>query len=137
MNCLFCVGDTAVVNSRLQKRENNVWRRRQCKDCGAIFTAIEKADLSYSFRVASDSENKGLSPFIRAKLQISIYKCCKHLEQPEIISDELTNTVVAKLIQQKKAVINKKDITSVTYNVLEHFDKPAAVQYQAFHSSLL
>lgn len=136
MTCLFCSGDTAVVNSRLQKRENNVWRRRQCKDCEAIFTTIEKADLSYSIRVASDHDNKALSPFIRAKLQISIYKCCKHLKEPEIVSDELTNTVISQLTQDKNAVIQKGTIASVTYDVLDKFNKPAAVQYKAFHSTL-
>lgn len=134
MNCLFCDGDTAVSNSRLQKRENNVWRRRECKSCGTVFTTIEKADLSYSIRVASEAQNEPLKPFFRSKLQISIYKCCKHLEQPEIVSDELTNTVIAKLIRKKTALLKKQDITRVTLDVLHHFDKAAAVQYKAFHT---
>lgn len=134
MNCLFCEGgDTGVVNSRLQKRENNVWRRRKCKGCGTVFTTIEKADLSYSIRVASEGSNEPLKPFFRSKLQISIYKCCRHLEQPEIVSDELTNTVIAKLTRKKTALLKKQDITRVTLDVLKRFDKAAAVQYKAFH----
>ncbi len=133
MVCIFCDGDTAVVNSRLQKRENSVWRRRKCPNCLAIFTTIEEADLSYSIRVAPESQNEALTPFSKPKLLMSIYECCKHLEEPENTSEALTRTVISKLLNKKSALIRKQDIKQTTYEVLHRFNAAAGVQYAAFH----
>ncbi len=133
MICMFCDGDTAVINSRLQKRENSVWRRRKCQSCGTVFTTIEEADLSYSIRVASEGQTEALTPFSKPKLHMSIYECCKHLKEPENTSEALTRTVISRLLRKKSALINTHDIKQITFEVLHRFDTAAGVQYAAFH----
>jgi len=72
MVCIYCSGDTQVINSRLQKRPNQVWRRRKCLECGATFTTHELAAYEGSWRVKSSSA--GLQPFNKNKLFLSLYK---------------------------------------------------------------
>ena len=69
MVCLQCGSETKVVNSRLQKRSNQVWRRRQCSSCQSIFTTQETADYS-SIWLVKHSSGK-LVPFSRDKLFLS------------------------------------------------------------------
>jgi len=41
MNCK-CGGETKIVNSR--RKEGNIWRRRECLECGERFTTWETND---------------------------------------------------------------------------------------------
>lgn len=51
MVCIYCSGETQVINSRPQKRLNNIWRRRKCTACEGIFTTSESPDLTSSLVV--------------------------------------------------------------------------------------
>ena len=75
MVCIYCGGETKVTNSRLQKRNNQVWRRRQCLECKGVFTTHEAVDLSSALLI---DKSGAPEPFISDLLfsdRISMLTC--------------------------------------------------------------
>ena len=133
MVCIHCGSKTNVLNSRLQHRNNQVWRRRQCNNCGAIFTTEESALYSASWRV-QDSKGR-LKPFSRDKLLLSLYNSCGHRSTALNDASGLSDTVIKRLLAQTdNGLLNKKTIAEVSLVVLNRFDKSASVHYLANHS---
>ena len=131
MVCVHCRSDTQVINSRLQKKANQVWRRRKCGTCGAIFSSREVAQYELVWLVRS---HKALQPFNRDKLLLSIYASCQH--RPSALSDAsaLTETVINKLLfNATDGVLEAPAIAQTVQVALNRFDKAASVHYQAFH----
>jgi transcriptional regulator NrdR family protein len=133
MVCVYCSAPTQVVNSRHQRRNNDIWRRRKCTHCGSIFTAIESADLSGALRVAHTPQR--LEPFLRDKLFVSIYDSCKH--RPTALRDagNLTQQIIARLLstQDRPGLIHPDTIVNTSIDVLKRFDRAAATTYAAYH----
>ena len=135
MVCIYCGGLTFVINSRHQRQSNNIWRRRQCRSCRAIFTTHEKPDLKTGLMVQS-SNSPHLQPFVRDKLFLSIYTSCSHRSNALDEASELTKTVIAKIGQPTDAVIHTKTIAATAAAILERFDPVAATVYRAYHPTL-
>jgi transcriptional repressor NrdR len=132
MVCIYCGHDTKVSNSREQKRLNQVWRRRNCLSCGAIFTTVEAAARERAFVVKSQAKHP--QPFSRDKLFISIYESLKHRSTALRDAAALTDTVIGKLLQTNvDGTILRADIVDLTSAILKRFDKAAAVHYAAYH----
>lgn len=133
MVCIYCGKDTHVINSRLQKRTNSVWRRRHCPYCGAVFTSLEHTAYERSIGVSITTSH--IVPFDRDLLFLSLYEACRH--RPKAVSDAaaLTDTVIRKLIPRHiiDGTLKVDDIVRVTTGILRRFDKAAYVHYQAFH----
>lgn len=133
MVCVYCESETRVVNSRHQKRANNVWRRRQCMSCQAVFTTLEGPDTGQVFRV---SRHTTLEPFSRDKLLLSIHDSLKHRKTAVSDASALTNTILSRLhAQLVDAVIAPEQIAQTSLDVLNNFDSVAATHYQAFHTN--
>lgn len=131
MVCIYCGSETAVKNSRLQKRANAVWRRRVCKECQATVTTIEKIDFSSAVLVRL---GKHAEPFSRDKLLMSIYESCKHRSDALSASIALTDTIISNLYPRiKDAEVPNSTITKEAVKVLTSFDASAAVHYAAYH----
>jgi transcriptional repressor NrdR len=132
MVCAYCGQNTRVVNSRHQQRGNQVWRRRQCQACQAVFTSLETVEHSLAWAV---SRNGRLGPFSSDKLFLSLYRSCQH--RPTALEDarSLTNTVIDKLSTYvHDGRIQASDIAKVAGVALSRFDAAASVNYQAFHA---
>ncbi len=132
MVCIQCGGQTQVINSRHQKRANQVWRRRKCRQCGAIFTSEETAAYGASWAV--QGSRGGLAPFSRDKLFLSLYRSCQH--RPTALADAsgLADTVMKKLsIAVTDGVIDRQAIIHAAQVALNRFDKAASTSYAAFH----
>lgn len=137
MVCIYCGGDTRIFNSRLQKRENQVWRRRRCLQCKASFTTHEGADLAAAIRVRLPGGH-GLVPFLRPKLFLSIYESCKHRATSLEDAAALTDHIIAKLLRQlEDGTLTTAHIAHRVHAVLEHFDSIAASVYAAYHAPAL
>jgi len=133
MKCVYCDEETKVINSRLQKKANQVWRRRNCTACGAIFTSIERVDTEQALSVV---KNDAHQPFSRDKLLFSIYDSLKHRKTAESDATALTATILGKLMKATdEATITRQKIVDLTYEVLNNFDNAAATHYQAFHQT--
>jgi transcriptional repressor NrdR len=131
MVCVHCGGQTAVTNSRRQQRRNQIWRRRRCSACGAVFTTIEQADHSAVWLV---SINKTLQPFSRDKLLFSLHQSCRHRQHPVEDAAALADTIIRKLQSQvSDGTLDSRAIARITQVTLNRFDRVASVHYQAFH----
>jgi transcriptional regulator NrdR family protein len=131
MVCVYCSGPTGVTNSRSQKKNNQVWRRRRCKSCEAVFTTQETAQYDLAWRVQN---GRRLQPFSGLKLSMSLYKSCAHRETALQDAQGLTETVIRKLAPlMRDGTVSSRDIAQVAQIALNRFDKAASVHYQAFH----
>jgi transcriptional repressor NrdR len=132
MVCVHCGAKTHVFNSRLQRRNNHVWRRRQCVKCGAVFTTQEVAQYGGSWTVQDASG--AFRPFSRDKLLLSLYKSCQHRSKALEDAAELTDTVIRRLSAlAENGRLWSGTISQVVSVTLTRFDKAAGVHYQAFH----
>ncbi len=133
MVCIYCGLKTSVINSRLQKRQNHIWRRRQCISCMAVFTTSEAPDLYKGLAIESDGDIK---PFSRDKLFVSVHDSLKHRKTATEDAMHLTDTIISKILPSvQKAQITKNNLSELAFNVLLHFDKSASVYYKSYHLS--
>lgn len=134
MVCIYCGGKTHVTNSRLQKRLNRTWRRRECMDCHAIFTTEEAAELSTSLSVRSNDGK--IQPFSRDKLFASVLQAVGHRKTHVEDAGALTDTIIAKLLHSTtQAAVRPAEIIIIATETLSRFDTAASVQYQAYHQA--
>jgi len=133
MVCIKCGSRTKVVNSRLQKRSNQIWRRRLCNNCSFIFTSEEFIDFSTVWRVKEDSATN-YAYFYRDKLYLSIYKSLKHRNDAFLDATELCHLVM-RLLEKlaTNGILTDKDIALTIASVFDNFDKAASSHYRAYH----
>jgi transcriptional repressor NrdR len=131
MVCIYCGSDTQVANSRLQKKVNQVWRRRRCLTCQAVFTTNETVDATQALRIYRNGQYE---PFLRDTLLLSLYDSLRHRKSAVSDATALTATIIAKLYPMvRDATLERNQIADVTSEVLNRFDKVAATHYRAFH----
>jgi transcriptional regulator NrdR family protein len=133
MVCIYCGGKTSVVNSRHQKRANQVWRRRRCDNCKSIVTTVEGLDFeaSISLRTASGA----LQPFQRDILFISVYESLRHRKTAAADAEALTATTLKALplCFDGTQAVDRQKLVQLVADTLQRFDEAAFVQYRAFH----
>ena len=132
MVCLYCGGSTQVINSRLQKRLNNVWRRRSCTVCKQVFTTLEQPDLVASIRVVTKA---GLQPYNRDQLLISVYEACKHRKDALLDARALTQTMTGEIVRQLagNGTIDGETVKAIIQTTLARFDPIAATVFDAYN----
>lgn len=134
MVCVYCGSRTQVVNSRLQKRLNYIWRRRKCSSCLAIFTTEEQTALYSSLMIATKNR---LLPFNRDQLFTSIYDSCRHRPSSTEDASALTQTIISKLLaDQSNGIIIRNELIKAAHEVLQRFDHTAAALYAAYHPTI-
>src|SRR6266576_5091972 len=95
MICVYCGGETKVVNSRHQRRNNQVWRRRQCLVCQAVFTTHEAVELESALSVEQDGV---LRPFLPDLLLKELMSAMQDRKDVSTASREVLGTIVRKLL---------------------------------------
>ena len=134
MICIYCGGETKVTNSRLQRRNNQVWRRRQCLACQSVFTTHEQIELESALSVNKYGE---LEPFLTDLLLKELMLALQDRKDAYTASREVLGTVVHKLLNlPQKPVFTAKDISKTAAEVLKRFDKQAHLRFLADHPSL-
>ncbi len=131
MVCIYCGSKTEVTNSRLQKRLNHTWRRRQCLKCHAIMTTSEQIDLEKTILVTRQGR---LEPFRRDILFVSVHDSLKHRKTAISDATGLTDTIISALYpEMTDAQVETNTISKTALKILKRFDKVAATHYQAFY----
>jgi len=134
MNCPYCNNDTSVVNSRLQKRSNQVWRRRRCKACGAVFTTLEAVDLPKMLIVDSGGHS---GTFLPDKLYTDVLLALQDRKDCYEAAREVTYTVTQELLKlPDKPLFKPEQISRAAGGVLAKLDRRAYLRYAAEHPSL-
>lgn len=132
MVCIYCGAETGVTNSRHQKRANQVWRRRQCRSCGAVFTTEERVNYDGVWLVRDKAGHS--KPFSRQKLIMSLYRGLTHRKTALKDAEGLSETVINKLSRLvRDGSLDAAAIISVAQVALNRFDKVASVHYAAHH----
>lgn len=136
MFCPKCNSNTLQVsNSRPVKRNNQVWRRRNCATCQNTFTTRESIDLSSIFRVRKF--NNELEPYFRNKILVSLLRSLDHMQNSPELADALTDTVEAQLIRGiHEDIIPSREIAKVCLEVLKKFNTSAYVKYLSYQEQL-
>ncbi len=132
MVCIYCGKDTEVTNSRLQKKSNQIWRRRKCLTCGSVFTTEETVATGGTllFRNAKG----GIEPFQRDKLFLSVLDSLRHRKTAVSDATALTATIWSRLLPLvQEAGLERDQTVIIAHDVLKKFDKAAASAYQAYH----
>ena len=132
---MFCINcfhkNTKVTNSRPNKKQPTIWRRRQCTQCGTVFTTYERPSLADNKPVILPSGKT--ETFNLGKLMLSIAKSFTHApHEAEYNTLWLAQTVEDTLSTEQK-VVTPEDIEATTHAVLKRFDELAAIQYAAQH----
>ena len=131
MVCPYCDGETKVVNSRRQARNNQVWRRRQCLACQAVFTTHEQIELESALLVEKNGRSE---PFLPDLLLNELMLALRHRQDVYTASREVMATIVRRLLAlPQKPVFKPGDISSVASEVLKRFDRRAYLRYSADH----
>ena len=134
MVCLYCESQTKVGNSRPQKNANQVWRRRKCSRCGAVFTTHEAIDLSSTLLVVVGGSPK---PFEVDILYTEMLLAMSHRKNAYLDAREATNTVIKHLLALPgKPLFSPSQISLIASDVLKKLDKQAHLRYLAEHPSL-
>lgn len=134
MICIKCSNDTKVTNSRPHKKTPSVWRRRECKACGATFTTSEVvADESYQFTVKG-SDGSAL-PFSLPRLMLSIAPTLSHRTRANIPDESywLAQTIAQTIQAGATDAVSISALTEQTYETVSLFDATAGIQYGARH----
>lgn len=133
MVCWYCGGATKVTNSRHQKRQNTVWRRRQCLGCSSLVTTEET--ISYESVLMVQTSNGRLVAFSRDKLLISLYKSLAHRPTASSDAAALCNTILGavRTAQDASALISQQLIANHAASCLTRFDDLAGHHYRAYH----
>lgn len=111
-----------------------MWRRRRCLACQSVFTTHEQVELQSTLSV----DKKGSTePFEPGLLQNELVSALSHRKDVYTASDELLGAIVRRmLILPQKPLYKASDISLVTADVLERFDRRAYLRYLADHPSL-
>lgn len=134
MVCLYCGGKTKVFNSRRQRRNNQVWRRRRCLKCLAVFTTQESADLTSTLMVMQNGVYK---PFLSDLLYTEILLALQDRKNCYIEAREITNTVIRHLLKLPSSpLFELSQISAAAAKVLNRFNRRSYLRYAAEHESL-
>lgn len=134
MVCIYCSGKTSVTNSRFQKRNNQVWRRRKCRSCGAIFTTHEAILLEDSLSVERNGKTE---KFLADKLYTEVLLAVQDLPDCYSVAKELTATITQNLLKHaSEGLIKAQAISFETSSVLKRFNKRAWLRFVAEHPSV-
>jgi transcriptional repressor NrdR len=134
MKCPFCRETTTeVYNSRTTRFATQVWRRRKCLSCHESFTTYEAADLGFLKVIKKTGKKQRYS---RAKLYSDIYEAFLSIPAKETTVDAVTDTIEAKLLDNKKSELTSAEIATVVLVTLKHFNTAAFLRYLAYHADL-
>jgi transcriptional repressor NrdR len=132
---MFCINcfhpSTNVTNSRPNKKQPLVWRRRKCSSCGATFTTYERPSLADNTLVRLPNGKE--EAFNLGKLIISISKAFAHLPEEASYNSLWLAQTVENTLSSQREFITPEDIEATTHETLGRFDELAAVQYAAQH----
>ena len=135
MVCPFCGSiKTSVRNSRHTSRKNQVWRRRNCEECGRTFTTREKVELEFLEVLNEDGSSE---PFLRSKLITSVIKACDHLPEAVDNAFALVETAEKKILLDVPAKSNRIEATEIfeaISSVLKLYEPLAHLKYLSYYS---
>ena len=132
MFCINCFNkSTAVANSRPNKKQPLIWRRRTCSNCHTTFTTYERPSLADNKLI--NLSNGATDTFNLGKLILSIAKTFTHSPNDAQYNALWLAQTVEDTLSTERQTLHPDDIAAATHQVLKKFDELAAIQYAAQH----
>lgn len=135
MECPYCHKPlTFVTNSRTTKSNSQIWRRRRCSNCKAIFTTHEIIDLSHIIVVKRSGEAERFS---RVKLYSGIYGATigSKLPHREFVVDKITREIERQILFMRLKRISTADISDIVLNSLKKLSPSTFLRYLAYNKN--
>ena len=83
-------------------------------------------------------KGKKIQPFSRDKLFLSLHHSLKHRKTAAHDATALTDTIIGKLLPLiNDASLDDREIALIASEILDNFDKAAAMSYTAFHPVII
>ncbi len=128
MRCIYCRGETRVVDSR--EVGNAIRRRRACQQCGRRFTTYERVELGPVWVVKRDGRREA---FDREKLLSGLRKACAKrpisAEQLEAIADDIES----RLLVRGETEVRSQEIGAWVMDHLRKLDEVAYVRFASVY----
>lgn len=132
MVCPYCSNKTSVKNSRPQARTASVWRRRSCKDCGALFTTEEYVKTSSVCTISYPDGS--LEPLNRLRLACSIKDALASGKDLYEDAQHIADSIIATLLTSGPGPsIDVQKLTERTLGKLQVFSVEAGLRYAVSH----
>ncbi len=131
MKCPFCGKlNTRVVDSRPDKMDSQVRRRRECQDCSRRFTTHEKFIRVPIIIVKKDGRRED---FIRGKVLSGIKKACEKRAISTKLIEETVDTIERELRETNELEIPSKLVGEKIIGALKSIDDVAYVRFASVY----
>lgn len=131
MHCPFCNHlETHVKDSRNNKENNIVRRRRICPKCNMRFTTAERVMLKDIFVIKRSGAKK---PFDREKILLSITTAVRKRNVTEETLNKIVDHIVQEVEKSSKREIHSRDIGSMIMSHLAEIDEVAYIRFASVY----
>jgi transcriptional repressor NrdR len=131
MRCPYCSKiENKVIDSRLSKDGRTIRRRRECTECGRLFTTYERLEEILPLVVKKDGRRE---PFSREKILDGIKKACQ--KRPISITriEEFVDALELHFQELGKKEIDSKEIGEMVISSLKEWDDVAYVRFSSVY----
>lgn len=127
MICPHCeIGDTRVIDSRLNKEKNTIRRRRECENCGFRFTTYETIE-DFPFVVIKKDGRREI--FDRMKLKNGILRAFEKRKVASELIDGILNDVEDLFFKSKDIELSYEMIGEFVKKRLLSIDQVAYIRF--------
>ncbi len=132
MECPYCSKQqTFVTNSRITRKNTQVWRRRKCAACKNLFSTYEIIDLSHLNVIKKSGKTERFSKY---KLYSGIYGATIGSKTPnrEKVVESLTLIVEKKILLLNKKRVSSQEIADIVLNILRKKSTGTFLRFLAY-----
>lgn len=126
MKCPYCgFIDSKVTDSRSAGETNAIRRRRECLKCCKRFTTFETVELS----IQVQKRDGRYEDFQQTKLFNGIEAACRHTKISRDQVLQLTNQIIAELMERQVRGISTKELGEIVMKALQSIDSIAYIRF--------
>lgn len=122
--------DSKVVDSRLNKDQTQIRRRRVCLECGFRFTTFEKIEPTLPTIIKRDERRE---PFERDKLRASIAIACRKRPISQTRIDKVVDKIEAQLSEANDKELPSAQLGLLVMEELKELDQVAYVRFASVY----
>ena len=131
MLCPRCsFSDSKVVDSRLNKEQTQIRRRRLCLECGFRYTTFEKIEPTLPQIVKRDERREA---FDRDKVRASIAIACRKRPISQTRIDKLVDKIEAQLSDAGEKELPSEQVGLMVMEELREMDQVAYVRFASVY----
>ncbi len=131
MKCPFCnVSDTKVIDSRPADDNSSISRRRQCVQCGILFTTYEKLETMPLMIIKKDDSREA---YDRSKVEKGILLSCHKRPVSSQQISQLIDEIENLIFNMEEKEIPASTIGELVMKKLKDVDEVAYVRFASVY----